>query len=65
MQCLVVHNLYEEIFLSYETKQELQKIMFNRYTFVINNGSVSYTNLKPGNKLSANIRCKVSGKSSD
>jgi len=28
--------LYEQMFLSHETKQELQKIMFNRCACVIN-----------------------------
>ena len=54
--------LYEQMCLSHETKQELQKIMFNGCTCVINKESVSYTNLKLGDKLSANIRCKFSGK---
>jgi len=57
--------LYERMFLSYETKQELQQIMFNGCTCVINKESVRYTNLKLGDKLSANIRCKFSGKSCD
>jgi len=32
--------LCEQMFLSHETKQELQKIMFNRCTCVINKESV-------------------------
>jgi len=39
--------------------------MFNRCTCVINKESVSYINLKLGDKLSANMRCKVFGKSCD
>jgi len=58
-------NLYEQMFLSHETKQELQKIMFKGCTCVINKESVGYTNLKLGDKLSANIRYKVSVKSCD
>jgi hypothetical protein len=50
--------LYEQMFLSQETKQERQKIMFNGCTCVINKEIGSYTNLKLGDKLSANIRCK-------
>jgi hypothetical protein len=57
--------LYEQMFLFHETKQELQKIIFNRCTCVINKESVSYTNLKLGDKLNARISCKGSGKSCD
>jgi hypothetical protein len=54
--------LFEQMCLSHETKQELQTIMFNRCTCVVNKENVGYTYLKIDDKLSADIKCKDSGK---